>query len=227
MAILRYIRTMRMLLSEPTVSYCESALEGVVRRPWYAFSNIAFFIAAFAIYKNGRDRKLKSIFITTSLIVGLCSLVYDIAYTYLSQLFDLGAMFVFVSILLYLNLTEIISRRVAQLILITSGILAAISVVQLGGFAGNIIFGAYVLGIVVTESYLLATKRHKNAKLWWITFSIFLAGFGMWLFDASKTLCFDFGLLNGRALFHYTSALVIFLMFMFYESQRIAQDKRR
>ena len=209
---------MEYLLSTPTVQYCEAALDMFIARPWYAASNLAFIVAGLILLmRGGRYSRLFGIL---ALAVGTLSFIYDATYTYLSQLFDLSGMLILIGVLLYLNLSLIIKNRRRLLIgLAISLALSLVAIIIFKGFAGNILFGLLVVIYIASEIYLLRTKKHSHGKAWAIAFGIFLLGFIFWLFDASHLYCTDFGLLNGRSIFHYTNALTIYLLFMFYLKQ--------
>lgn len=216
---------MRALLSSPTITYCEAALDGIIKRPWYALSNIAFFVSAYLIYQTEKTRLARQFAFITAM-VGVLSLLYDTTYTYLSQLLDLAAMLLFVSLLVYLNLKALYPKFRAIFWLTIVGIAALLAIIYFGAYSGNVIFGLYIITVIITEAILLRTGKHKNGKLWLIALLVFASGFAIWLFDASKVYCFDFGLLNGRAIFHYTSAFVMYQMFRFYRLQTVP-DKNR
>lgn len=100
---------MRSLLGEPTITYCKIARDAFVRRPWYALSDIAFFIVAYRIYRSEAST-LAKLFAGTVLAIGILSLMYDVTYTYISQLFDLAGMLIFINLLLFLNIRALKSR---------------------------------------------------------------------------------------------------------------------
>jgi hypothetical protein len=209
---------MEYLLSAPTIQYCEAALNMFIARPWYAASNVAFIIAGLAILmKGGRYSRLFGIL---ALSVGALSFIYDATYTYLSQLFDLSGMLILIGLLLYLNLSLIVKNRRRLLTgLIGSLVAILVAIIFFKGFAGNILFGSLVLTYVISEIYLLRTKKHSNGRAWALAFGIFVLGFIFWLFDASRLYCVDLGLLNGRSVFHYTNAVTIYLLYAFYLKQ--------
>lgn len=211
---------MKGLLSDPTVTYCEAATGHLINRPWYAISNLAFFVAALMIYRAEKT-PLARLFAGLALLVGLLSLTYDVTYVYLAQLCDLVGMLIFVTVLLILNIQRLLPGRKFIVLVFGLGILSVGLIVAFGGYAGNIIFGLYVLAVVVSEGILLRIGRHRHIRYWAVTFGVFVLGFGLWVLDTSRTVCFDFGLLNGRAIFHYVAAWVMWRMFMFYRRQRL------
>lgn len=212
---------MRSLLAHPTVSYCEQAGQGLIKRPWSALSNLAFIGAGLAILLHGKGSRLSRLFGSVALLVGVLSTFYDITYTYGSQLLDLSGMLVFVGLLLYLNVSALGSRRHTAKLIILSIILSVSLIILLQSYAGDVIFGIYVLAVVATEAMLIRQKKHHNSRLWLIAFSIFILGFGFWLMDSSRLYCMNMGLLNGRAIFHYCGATAIYLLYRFYDNQRV------
>jgi len=211
---------MKQLLSEPTVRYCEEATSWVIKRPYYAISNLAFFISGAVILIKGKGSRISRIFGAMAIVIGLFSLIYDSTYTYLAQLFDLGGMLIFINVLLYLNLKKLFERIyliIAQLLLF---ILSLFLIVDLQGYSGNIVFGLYVTVLVISEIYLIKTKVHKNLRKWLMPLVIFIIGFLIWILDSQKILCSPIGLLNGRAIFHYLNAVTIYQLYKFYELQK-------
>ena len=209
---------MRSLLGEPTITYCEIARDAFVRRPWYSLSNIAFFIAAYQIYRSEASTLARQ-FAGTIVAVGTLSLMYDVTYTYIAQLFDLAGMLLFVSLLLFLNIRALKPHSKPLMLLVGLFLVSMSCIIRFGAVSGDIIFGLYVLAVVATELRLLSSGIHRHATQWWLALGIFAIGFGAWLFDATKMVCFDVGLLNGRSLFHFAAASVMYMMFQFYRRQ--------
>lgn len=87
--------------SEPTIEYCEKPLQTIIKRPYYAISNLAFLFTGIYILYKGKKSKLSQIFGFTAITIGLLSFLYDASYLYISQLLDLSGMFLFVNILIY------------------------------------------------------------------------------------------------------------------------------
>lgn len=206
------------LFGPPTIEYCEKPIQGLIRRPYYAVSNLAFLIAGALIMYRGGLNRLSKIFGFTAISIGLLSFYYDASYLYISQLLDLTGMILFINVLLYLNLSRLLKS--SKYLLIIQALVYLISmglIVSFGRFTGNIIFGAYVLTLIITEYRLYKSKLHRHHKYWLIALTLFVVGFAIWLLDASKTVCLNFGLLNGRAIFHYLNAISIYYLFIFYE----------
>jgi len=193
---------------------------GFVKRPWAALSNLAFFGAGIAIFVHGRGSLLSKLFGVTALIIGTFSTIYDVTYTYGSQLLDLSGMLVFVSLLIFLNMRDLDVSAKKLLVGLTLSLGVSLSaIVAFGGYSGDIIFGLYVLAIIATEYILLKSGKHTHGKLWVIALILFIVGFMLWIPDNKQLLCFNIGLFNGRAMFHYFAATTMYLLYRFYELQ--------
>lgn len=223
-----YNLDVKSLLSAPTVNYCEPILNGIIKRPWAALSNVAFFISGILILIKGKGSRLSKLFGVVAILVGVCSSVYDITYFYGAQLLDLSAMLVFVSLLLYLNLQTLsLSNRWLTFGLTAAFIASVGLIVSQQGYSGDIIFGLYVLAVIITELALIKRRLHINFRQWVLALALFILGFAAWIPDNKQLICFDIGLFNGRAVFHYLCASTIYLLYRYYEGQpegKVDQD---
>jgi len=211
---------LKALFSEPTIKYCEIATKGFIKRPYYAFSNFAFLVAGILILLKGRGSALSKAFGSIAILVGILSFIYDSSYLYISQLLDLTGMLLFISLLLYLNFSILYKNKILIIIVQAISILLGLAtIVIFQGYSGDIVFGVFVLVYVMSEIYLLRANIHKDYVRWLLLIVIFLIGFVFWFFDASKIYCASFGLLNGRAIFHFINAIVIYYLYDYYRLQ--------
>jgi len=211
---------LKALLSEPTIKYCEVAVNGLIKRPYYAISNFAFLISGVLILLKGKGSVLSRAFGLVAILVGTLSFVYDSSYLYISQLLDLTGMLIFISLLLYLNLSLLYKNKVLILVIQIISILLGLAIIIIfQGYSGDVVFGVFVLTYILSEIHLLREGKHKDYKRWMLVVVIFLIGFVFWIFDASKTYCASFGLLNGRAIFHFINAVVIYYLYEYYRLQ--------
>jgi len=210
------------LLGPPTVTFCENPTGGLIRRPWYALSNATFLVVGIVILKSGKGDSLSKKFGYLAILIGTLSFFYDASYTYASQLLDNAGMFVFVIMLLALNISLIckISKVAKVLSLVSLVIIGLIVTMLFGGQAGQIVFGVFILAYITSELYLYQKKLHENYIDWIIGFIAFSVGFAFWLPDATKIFCNPLPLLNGRAIFHYLTAVTIYYLYLFYASQK-------
>lgn len=208
------------LFSEPTIDYCELAIDELIKRPYYALSNIAFFISAGLILVKGKGSLLSKQFAFITILVGAFSLIYDSTYLYGFQLLDLTGMLLLINFLLFLNL-KIIFKNKASLIIyqVIATLFGLLLIIIFKGYSGDVIFGIFTLLYIFSEIYLLNKGRHTDYQKWLIALIIFIIGFVFWIFDTTKVYCTDFGLLNGRAIFHYLNAITIYYLYLYYSIQ--------
>lgn len=206
------------LLLEPTVKYCEQPTDGIIKRPYYAISNLVFFLVGFIILRE--RTKLAKLFGYTTLAIGLFSTLYDTFYLYGLQLLDLTGMFIFINLLLFLNLTKFLKASKILILQLVIGLLSLMAIIYFKSYSGNIIFGLYVIALIITELILYSKNIHINLKNWLIAFGLFVLGFIFWFLDTKKVVCFNFGLLNGRAIFHYLNSISIYYLYKFYKLQK-------
>lgn len=217
------------LLGKPTIEYCEKAGTSIIKRPFYAFSNLAYLFSGPLILLKGKGSNLSKIFGYLAILIGTLSFIYDVIYTYTSQILDLTGMFLFINVLLFLNLKKIININNFKIIILQVFLtfFALISIILLKGYSGNIIFGLFVLVVVLIEIYLLIKGLHKNIKLWFTGFGLFLIGFCFWLTDAIKIYCDPYKIFNGRIIFHVLTAITIYILYLFYNSQGDSYENNR
>jgi hypothetical protein len=216
---LRMNKLLYILLGKPTVDFCEKPTTGLIKRPFYALSNLAFFVPPVLIYlRDGFKTKLAKAFAFTSVLIGSLSFLYDASYTYISQLFDLSGMLIFVNLLLFLNLKRL--KRSNLVIQFIFFLLSIFLIFFLKGYSGNIIFGLYVFAVLISENILYREKIHSNYSSWFVAFSLFAVGFMIWLPDVTQKICFSLKLLNGRAVFHYLTASSVYFLYDFYAKNK-------
>lgn len=210
------------LLGEPTVTFCEKAISGLIRRPWYAVSDLAYLFVGLYILRKAGHTLLGSLFGFLALTVGSLSLIYDSTYMRVTQLFDISGMIMFVGLLIFLSLNALYAVSIKRYLLYAIPALLAIMLATyyLGGQSGNIIFGVLVLAVLFLEYQCYIKKIHQNYSAFIIGLVLISVGFGLWLTDSTKLLCFNLGLLNGRAIFHYLTAITIYQLYLFYASQK-------
>jgi hypothetical protein len=215
---------MNTLLDAPTVNFCEKAGTGIIKRPYYAVTNLAYLLVSAVIFFKNPKSKLAQLFAVTSLLIGILSFNYDALYVRWAQLLDLGGMLLFVSLLLYLNFAEIwrTKRRFVAVFLFGIFTISELLIFMIGAYSGNIIFGLLVVAYILSEGYFHHLKKHKNYHYWYWAFALFALGFSIWLTDPTGLVCFKIGLFNGRAIFHYLTALSIYFLYTFYASQEVS-----
>lgn len=211
---------MSILTGAPTVEFCEKAGQGLIARPFYALSNLPYLFVSYLIIKKGKGTLAKLFAITTG-VIGTLSLIYDIRPVRLTQLTDLMGMYIFAGLLLTLTLSRLLSKPLKVILFFVAPLVGFgyLSTILLGGQSGNIIFGTYIFVHILGELFMKLKGRSQSYALWVKAFAVFMVGFASWLLDVTKTFCADFGLLNGRVVFHYAGAAAAYLLYLFYASQ--------
>lgn len=196
----------------PTVDFCEKATGGLIQRPFYALSNFAYIIIGLTILFSGKKSRVARAFSSAIVLVGILSLFYDATYSYFFQLLDLAGMFIFATLLVFLNLKrlEVRTHWTIRWIVVALGILVTYF---LKGETGNIIFGLLVLFIIISEWFI---DEKISKKDWLIGVALFLLGVLIWLPDATLTFCDPNNIFNGRGIYHVISAVAVYFLFGYY-----------
>lgn len=205
------------LLGKPTIEFCEKAGLGLIKRPFYAISNFAYLIVGFLILN--KRTKFSKIFGYSAIFIGLASFLYDASYTYASQLLDLFSMLVFVNILIYLSAVRL--GKNFKIFCILAPIFGLASIIYFKSYAGEFVFGIFVLIAIVLEIVFWLTGRAKEFRMWLWGFGLFILGFIVWLFDAVFKVCDPDNIINGRSIFHILTAITIFLLYKYSEKQEV------
>lgn len=208
------------LFGAPTVEFCEKAGTGIIKRPFYAISSLAYIFVGFVILN--KKTRLSRAFGLTSLLIGLLSFMYDASHTYLSQLLDLVGMLLFVNLLIYLSAQRYFKISGKKLIGIQSllFVIGMVIIVSFKWFTGGLVFGSFVFIAVILEWLLWRQGKSINIKLWLWGLGLFILGFIVWLPDASGWLCDPHNIINGRSIFHFLTAGTIYLLYQYCEQQR-------
>lgn len=212
----------RNLLSQPTVTFCEEITNHVISRPNYAISNLVYIFVSLILFLKVKHNKAYLPFAVLALAVGMFSMLYDVRPLYITQLFDLLAMLAIASLIVFLNFSKIYKLNIKKCILIATFMitLGMLLVWTLQGHTGNLVFGFFIAIAIVSEYLAYQRKLHKEYKYWIAALVIFLLGFAIWLPDGTKTYCNPVALLNGRAVFHYLTAISIYLLAVFYSKNQ-------
>ncbi|MHB8871505.1 MAG: ceramidase domain-containing protein [Candidatus Doudnabacteria bacterium] len=207
------------LLGNPTIEFCEKAVDGIIKRPFYAFSNLSYLIVGFIIL--GKKTRYSKPFGYIAILVGLLSFGYDASYTYISQLLDLLGMLIFVNLVIYLSTKRLFSIKTKKLLIfqIIAVILGMFTILYFKSFSGDFVFGFFVLTAIILELSLWKAKKTREVKMWFAGLAVFVLAFIIWLFDANGLWCDPTNMVNGRSIFHILTSITIFLLYKYNESQ--------
>jgi hypothetical protein len=206
----------------PNVDWCEAQRCAWVVEPANAWSNLGYIVigaALIALARGARSGALRS-FGPAAIVVGLCSGVYHASYTFVLQILDFFAMYVFCYLLLAVNLRRAgrLSARAwlpayAGLVLATTGLTVA------ADFASVPIQGiVFVLIVAIVASELALRARAPYAMGWFAAAiaAIALGGVASAL-DVTRTWCDPHHpFLQGHAIWHLLSAACLGAAYLHY-----------
>jgi hypothetical protein len=209
------------LFDIPTVSFCEKITNGFIKRPWYALSNVGYLLVGLLILRKGGKSVLGSLLGYSTLLVGLLSFVYDATYIRLTQLFDITGMLIFILVLIFIAQSSISRFSLRRYLFFSIPLLLFLIITTyfMGAQSGNIISGLLIVLFISLEYYCYKKNLHHGYKYLLTGSLLLITGFSIWLLDTTKTVCFGFGLLNGRSIFHFLTAIAIYQVYEFYSSQ--------
>jgi hypothetical protein len=203
--------------------FCEETLCAWIRHPADAFSNIAFLIYGYFIYRTCQRLGLKSLkaFGHIGIALGLTSMIFHASGTFFFEVFDFAAMYAFNSYLLLLNwqrrfeISKVSFNRWFWGMTLFSAL-----VLIFFKWVGGILFAGQIIMILFLEWKLnrLATNanRPKYGSYILALISMFMA-FIIWNLDKSKILCWpENHLFTGHSAWHVLCATSYFYMFRFY-----------
>ena len=211
------------LLGDPTVTFCEVPTGGLIERPWYLLSNLPYFLVGFYLLFGYAHSQIARVLGIATLAIGFFSSFYDITYTFGAQLLDLGGMFFFIMLLLALNIERYrgglknTHKSWFHPLLITFLVICLMFVLYLWkGVLGNYLFALLALLAISSEYFAYSKNKTTNYKNWKIAIALFLVGSAIWMLDGLHIWCSPVAILNGRAIFHYFTSIVMLFLFYFY-----------
>jgi len=195
-----------------TISYCEQAVGEYVKRPFDTGGNIVFLIVGIIILVFGKKSLLSRAFGWTTIAIWLLSSMYDATASFLFQVFDFTGMFVFVTLLLFLNLKRM-KLGIASIYRWVIIVLGAVIFLIFGGLSPHVFFGALVLSVIISE---FLVKQAQSRKYWYFGLASFALGFVFWIIDMNKLVCDPTKIFSGRNLEHLFFAIAIYFLFVHY-----------
>lgn len=212
----------------PNVKWCEETLCAWISEPANTWSNVAFLVAAAALWVMVRrdPERTQRFWATATFWVGTTSLVYHASVAFVTQVLDFWGMYFFFGLVLLLNLVRLGALKSASLFRVLwaliLGLTALTVVIAKLGLPVQGIVGVLLLGTLVTEA--LATRRARGPVahrflLGALAF-IFVAGVFS-ASDASRAFCTPSNhVIQGHAIWHVLNAVGIVLAHLHYRQFR-------
>lgn len=210
-------------LAPATMIFNERVIDGIIRQPANAWTNIFYVIIAAVILKSVRhrgDASLMYSFSTAAFLVGVTSFLYHASNAFFFQFFDLTSMYLFSGLLISFNLYRfrVLGRSMivpaAVLLVIFSSLLLFI----IRGRAGAVIFGVEILIIIFQEIRLNKKNPPPSYMGFHTALALFLFAWLIWITDFSGYTFFsaDNHFMQGHGLWHIINSLCFYYIYRFY-----------
>ena len=212
----------------PNVKWCEETLCSYVAEPANTWSNLAFLIAAGALWWFTRKdpEKMVRFWAPATFWVGITSLIYHATVSFVTQVFDFWGMYFFFVLVLLLNLARIGTLSTLRFFPVLWALIFGLTVLTVGvaklGLPVQGIIGVLLLGTLVTEA--IATRRSSvpvgHRYLFGSLAVIAVAG-AFSASDASRLWCDRSNhVFQGHAIWHVLNGIGIPLAFVHYRQFR-------
>lgn len=211
----------------PNVAWCEAHLCSWVTNPANTWSNLAFIIFAWFVWKSAKKNNPSlKVFGPSLFIVGITSLIYHASNNFFTQFLDFIGMYVFVCLMFSLNLWRLGKLNSKSFPKAYWGQVASFGVLTVIGWRVGFPIQALVLvigiGIVVTE--IMLWKRNPETQYKFFLGAIFAVLFAVsWsILDVTRTFCNPHNhFVQGHAIWHLFSAFGLWLAYKFYEQFKL------
>jgi len=198
----------------PNVDWCELQRCAWVVEPANTGSNLAYVAVGGALWLLVRRSPSAHLrfFAPAAVLVGLSSGIYHASYTFVLQILDFFAMYVFCYLLLTLNLRRLgvldaVSwwPRYWQLVGATTALTVALDFLAIP-IQGIVL--VLIVAIVASELWLWRRDRRVRLGFFGLAVGLITAGAVFSLLDVTRTWCDpDHPFLQGHAIWHVLSAL--------------------
>lgn len=211
-------------LAPATMRYHETLVDGFLRQPANAWTNVMYIIVALMVLrrvmKRG-DRSVLAFMPAIAALIGLTSFLYHASNSFLFQFLDLSSMFLLSGLLIALNAHRagwIEARHMTPLfagvVLASSALLFAIR-----GRIGAALFAAEIVATMAMEIFIAFRKEEGTRyRDYLAAFGLCAAAYLFWILDFTGHTPFDGGnhLMQGHGLWHIINAFCIYYLYRFY-----------
>ncbi len=209
----------------PDLKHCEENLCSWITAPANTWSNLAYILIGIWLWRTARgarDGSWRKWFGPVEIVVGATSLAFHASYTFCFQFFDYAGMFLFLWLLLVLNLRR--SVRVSargQMVFFWGGLslsLAAFLAFRALHLPVQNLFAAGVAGLLLWEAGLWVAGQGTRYRDYVYTMMLMAAAFAFWMLDYTRVVC-DPGnhFFQGHAAWHVISAFAFITAYRFYK----------
>lgn len=213
----------------PNVKWCEAQVCGWVVEPANTWSNLAYIAIGLGllVYAHRHQDSLLRGFGWAEVVVGVTSFVYHMAWNSIFQLFDFLGMYLFVSLLLLLNLIRLGRLDRKRLgVTLTLSVAGLTAVTPLWGWLGapiQLIVLSMIVAILATE---FAMRRESiDRRFFWLSLLLLGVAFAFSVSDVTRLRCNpEDHLLQGHAIWHVLGALSLLASARFYRQFGLLQS---
>lgn len=211
----------------PNVKWCEAHLCSWVTNPANTWSNLVYIFLAWFIWQSAKKNNPSlKVFGPSLFIVGTSSLIYHASNNFFTQFLDFIGMYVFVCLMLSLNLWRMGVVNMSSFKKMYWGQVAFFGVLTILGRVVNFPIQALVLliGIGITLTEIKLWKKNPQTKYGYFLGAIFSVLFAVsWsIMDVTRTFCDPHNhIIQGHAIWHLFSALGLWLAYKFYEQFKL------
>lgn len=204
----------------PDLQHCEANLCGWITTPANAWSNLAFLVAAWWLWRR-RKTALDAWFAWVAVGLGVTSFALHATFTWWGQWLDYIGMYPYVLLMLALNLRRLGAARWRSVFAGGGAVsVALLPVLRSVGIGVQWIMVALIGAVVATEGALAARAPRADYRPWLVGIAITSAGVGLWLMDYNRVWCRpDDHVVQLHAIWHALAAAAIPFVATFYGRQ--------
>ena len=214
----------------PNVKWCEPTICSVVSEPANTWSNLGYMLVAVWIGWTARTAKTAEVrvFGPMAFLMGLFSLIYHASNNYFTQVFDFIGMYLYVNLLIALNMRRLqwLSRR--QLRPVYSALVVGSTLLTHAMYMAELPYQALVAagGAIIVGTELLLYRRRGEAKVrtawFWASLVTICIAQVFSLLDVTRIWCEPNNLmLHGHAIWHAIGSVSVLFAFLHYRQFKV------
>jgi hypothetical protein len=211
-------------IAPPNVNWCEKNLAGFITEPANTWSNLAYLVLAFLLYKQCKDledKNLKKI-VPAIVVVGFSSAIYHASFNFFTQFLDFFGMFLMTNFFVGLNLIrmkKLTYKSFNKFYFISNVLFSSLAIIfYLIKFPLQTTIVVQALFLIFSEVRLKKVSLSANYKPFMISLVLIVIAISFSLLDVTRTMCTpDNHFFQGHAIWHLFSAMSLFFAFKFYK----------
>lgn len=216
----------------PDIRHCEENLCAWIAAPADTWSNAAYLAAALWLWSRGAAKGPVRWFAPAAAAVGVSSTLLHASNSFAFQLLDYAGMFLWVLLLLVLNMSRLgwvedgrLGRVYGVLVAASSALLPAF---RAAGVPVQPIVAVQVLAVAGTEAALFRRDGPAGYGPWAAGLGLTAAGFACWMLDYRRVHCDPANhVLQWHAAWHLLTALAFIPLRRFYAGRGAASADLR